>query len=139
MESNNQANSNNTNVNFIDFEFIRNSVKFEKENLFSLYLKDVYDDLSSREPSQKGISKLAFYDYLKFPIFISEKFFSALDKDSKGYINEKEFIQGFTKLYLGIFLETSEMIFKILDFDKDGLITQGDVKVLQSCLPLKAS
>jgi len=73
------------------------------------------------------------------PVFISEKFFSALDKDSKGYINEKEFIQGFTKLYLGNFLETAEIIFKILDFDKDGLITRGDVKVLLSYLPLKES
>jgi Ca2+-binding EF-hand superfamily protein len=104
-----------------------------------LYLKDVFDDLSSREPNQKGISKFTFSEYVKLPVFISEKLFSSLDKDSKGYINEKEFTQGFTKLYLGNFLETAEMIFKIMDFDKDGLITRGDVKVLLSYLPLKAS
>jgi hypothetical protein len=139
MESSNHLNSNSIDSKFIDFEFIRNSVKFEKDTLFPLYLKDVFDDLSSREPNQKGISKFTFSEYVKLPVFISEKLFSSLDKDSKGYINEKEFTQGFTKLYLGNFLETAEMIFKIMDFDKDGLITRGDVKVLLSYLPLKAS
>jgi calcium/calmodulin-dependent protein kinase I len=139
MKSTNRLNSNNIDSKFIDFEFIRNSIKFEKDTLFSLYLKDVFEDLSSRDPNQKGISKLTFTEYVKLPVFISEKLFSSLDKGSKGYINEKEFTQGFTKLYLGNFIETAEMIFKIMDFDKDGLITRGDVKVLLSYLPLKAS
>jgi hypothetical protein len=41
------------------------------------------------------------------------------------------------KLYTGSFKDTVELIFDMLDFNKDGKISKGDTKVLLSYLPLK--
>lgn len=132
--------------NFIEFNLIRNSVSFEKSELFALYLKDVYEDLLRREEEgsdktfpKKGIGKLVFNNYMKVPVFIAEKIFASLDKDLNGFLNEKEFSEGLMKLYLGNFKETAQIIFNVYDYDKDGVINKGDVKVLLSYLPLKSS
>lgn len=142
-------------MEYISYDTIRNSIKFEKNSYFANYLSDIFLDLSnrstiidsSREDNHKkssktqlrGISKLIFNDYFKLPVFICEKMFMSLDKDNDSYLNLKEFSEGMCKLYLGSFQETAEIIFNIFDFDKDGNINIGDVKVLISYLPIKST
>jgi len=123
---------------YINFEMIRDCIKINGKNIFFSYLKDVFKDLSERSENKKlGISKITFYNYYKIPVFIAEKLFMSLDKDEDGYINLKEFTEGMLSLYLGSFEECVQSIFDIYDFDKDGEILIGDVKVILSYLPLR--
>ena len=123
---------------YVDFDTLQKMLGINDMTLFLSYLKEVYKDLSDRsEDKKKGINKVTFFDYIKIPIFIAEKLFSALDKDEDTFLNSHEFIEGLQDLYMGDFETTLELIFKILDFDKDGKITKEDTKVLLSYLPLK--
>lgn len=135
---------------YIDFDTIRNSIQFTKDSFFTNYLNEVFEDLSLRSENyrndpkiskkkteNKKISKMVFGDYMKMPIFIMEKLFMSMDKDNDGFLNITEFINGMTKIYQGNFYDTAEFIFNIFDYDKDGVITKGDVKVLLSYLPIK--
>jgi len=83
------------------------------------------------------LSRLTFYDYIKLPIFISEKLFNSFASSSQQEgLKEEEFVKGFFKLYMGSFQETTKVIFDLLDFDKDGIIKKEDVKIILSYLPL---
>ena len=124
---------------YITFESLQKMIGVTDINLFVIYLKEIFKDLASRNDStiKKGISKSTFYDYIKIPIFISEKLFSALDQDNDGYLNASEFVEGLKNLYTGDFDKTLSIIFDMLDFDKDGEINKDDTKILLSYLPLK--
>lgn len=124
---------------FVDFDTIRTLIEIEDENVFEIYLKEIYKDLCDRAESSKkqGIGKVTFYDYMKLQVFISEKLFNSMDKDNDGFLSIKEFTEGMLKLYFGSFKETAKMIFDMFDFDKDGLINRGDIKIAMSYLPLK--
>jgi len=104
-----------------------------------MYLREIFKDLLDRKECDKklGISKLTFIDYMKMPLLISEKLFTAFDKNLDGYLNLSEFSEGLCNLYMGSFEETLKIIFELCDFDKDGKISGGDVKLLLSYLPLK--
>ena len=124
---------------YIDFNEIKKIVRGENEELFLIYLKEVYKDLADRneENRKKGIMKIIFFDYLKLPMFISEKVFTVLDEDKDGFLSSKEFILGMNKLYNGSYEDTIQLIFDILDFNHDGYIEKDDVKMILSLLPLK--
>ena len=124
---------------YITFESIQKMIGVADITLFEVYLKEIYKDLASRNDStlKKGISKSTFYDYIKIPIFLSEKLFFALDKDGDGFLSSTEFVEGLKNLYTGDFDKTLTIIFDMLDFDKDGEINKEDTKILLSYLPLK--
>ena len=124
---------------YIDFSQIKEFVGVKDDHLFIKYLKEVYKDLADRSESdkKKGIIKMTFFDYIKLPIFISEKVFNAFDEDKDNFLNPKEFVFGMNKLYNGTFKETVEIIFSLLDFNNDGIIEPDDVGMLLSYLPLK--
>ena len=123
----------------IDLNILRKFLEISDINLFPLYLKEVYKDLIDRAESNKavGISKITFYEYVKLPVFISDKLFNALDKDNNNFLNLKEFVDGLNMLYYGTFKQSAKIIFNMYDFDKDGIISREDVKILFSYLPLK--
>lgn len=125
---------------YINFESLRKFINIEDQSLLTTYLKEVFKDLSDRGDSnkKKGISKITFLEYIKLPVFIAEKVFQSFDLDNDGYLSLKEFVDNLASLYLGDFNETIKIIFNIFDFDKDGVIIKGDVKILLSYLPLKA-
>ena len=125
------------NSHFVDFESLQNSLGISDMTLFVGYLKEIYKDLAEREDKKKGISKITFYDYIKLPILIVDKLFNALDLDNYSYLNSKEFVEGLQDLYMGDFEITLEIIFAILDFDKDSKIERDDVRLILSHLPLK--
>ena len=124
---------------YIDFNEIKQYVNVKDEKLFLLYLREVFKDLADRDESnkKKGIMKMIFFDYIKLPIFISEKLFTVFDKDKDGFLNQKEFIYGMNRLYNSNFDETLKLIFDILDFNHDDLIEKDDVKMILGLLPLK--
>ena len=124
---------------FIDFNEIKKIISVENEELFLIYLKEIYKDLADRNETnrKKGIMKIIFLDYLKLPMFISEKLFTVFDEDKDGFLNSKEFILGMNKLYNGSYEDTIKLIFDILDFNHDGFIEKDDAKMILSLLPLK--
>ena len=124
---------------FIDFNEIKKIISVENEELFLVYLKEIYKDLADRneENRKKGIMKIVFFDYLKLPMFISDKVFTVFDEDKDGFLSSKEFILGMNKLYNGSYQDTIKLIFDILDFNHDGLIEKDDAKTILSMLPLK--
>ena len=123
---------------FVTFELIQDSLGLNNPLLFKNYLKEVFNDLGNSVDKQnrKFISRMAFYDYIKLPIFIAEKLFMSFSKSSTQGLCEEEFVENFFKLYMGSFEETAKMIFNLLDFDKDGIIKKDDVKIVLSYLPL---
>ena len=124
---------------FIDFSEIKKIISVENEELFLIYLKEIFKDLSDRNEANRknGIMKIIFFDYLKLPMFISEKVFTVFDEDKDGFLNSKEFILGMNKLYNGSYQDTIKLIFDILDFNHDGYIEKDDAKMILSLLPLK--
>ena len=124
---------------YIDFNEIKKIISVENGELFIVYLKEVYKDLADRseENRKKGIMKIIFFDYLKLPMFISEKVFKVFDEDKDGFLSSKEFIFGMSKLYNGSYEESIKLIFDILDFNYDGFIEKDDAKMILSLLPLK--
>lgn len=124
---------------FIDFNEIKKIISVESEELFLIYLKEIYKDLADRNETnrKKGIMKIVFFDYLKLPMFISEKVFTVFDEDKDGFLSSKEFILGMNKLYNGSYQDTIKLIFDILDFNHDGFIEKDDAKMILCLLPLK--
>ena len=123
---------------FITFELIQDSLGLNNPLLFKKYLKEVFNDLgnSVNKQNKKFMTRMAFYDYIKLPIFIAEKLFMSFAKASTQGLCEEEFVDNFYKLYMGSFEETTNVIFNLLDFDKDGKIKKEDVKIILSYLPL---
>ena len=124
---------------YITFELIQESLGLKNPNLFKRYLQEVFVDLSTKVENSKTkhLSRLTFYDYIKLPIFISEKLFNSFASSSQQEgLKEEEFVKGFFELYMGSFKETTKVIFNLLDFDKDGIIKKEDVKIILSYLPL---
>jgi Ca2+-binding EF-hand superfamily protein len=126
-------------IEYVDFLTIRKFIDITDYDLFIVYLKELYKDLSFRSESTKkrGITKVTFLDYIKLPLFIGEKLFFSLDRDKDSYLSSVEFVEGLGKLYLGDFLQTVTSVFNILDFDKDGVINKEDARILLSYIPLK--
>jgi hypothetical protein len=124
---------------YIGFDDIKSLLYIPDVQLFQVYLREIYKDLADRAESNRkqGISKITFMEYMKLPVFICEKLYAALDTDNDQFLNGKEFTEGLFKLYNGNFDETTEIVFKMIDFNKDGLISKGDMKILLSYLPVK--
>ena len=106
---------------------------------FKNYLSTIWSDLArrSKEP-EKGIEKLTFINYYELPGIISDRLFSILDRDKNGYIDLPEFIFGMKILFSRgeSFNSLAKFIFKIYDFDHDGIINKEDVKLILSYVPL---
>ena len=136
-ESNHKKQSNN---HLISLDSIRKCyINLSDIKILQKYFHEIFIDLSDYniEHQKNLLSLVTFYDYMKIPIFISEKLFNSFDKDNDNFLSENEFVFNLSKLYLGNFKETCEIIFNLLDFNKDGIINNDDVKILLSYLPLK--
>ena len=129
---------NETNQEFYTFELIQDALNLKNPILFRKYLKEVFNDLANSTESNatKYLSRMAFYDYIKLPIFIAEKLFTSFLNSSNEGLSEKEFVEGFFNLYMGSFEETIAVIFNLIDFNKDGNISKEDAKMILSYLPL---
>ena len=79
-----------------------------------------------------------FSKYYELPGILSERLFAVLDKDNNGILGEEEFTKGMLKLFSkGKSLNSlAKLIFKIYDFDNDGIICKEDVKLVLSYIAL---
>ena len=120
----------------INFEIIHKYVGITDPKLFDIYINGVADDFLNRNKLDKTINKIDFVNYLKFPYFISDKLFNSFDLDNDGKLSKDEFINGLKQLYFGTLEETAQIIFNLLDYDKDKKIKKEDVKLMLLYLPL---
>ena len=105
------------------FSDLRKDSEVDKES-FMLCLEEIYKELS--ESSSKGVNLTRFSDFLmNCPMFVAEKFFlSLLDKSKKEKdrnLTFDEFSLPMITFKFGSYEEVLNVIFKIFDFDSDGI------------------
>jgi Ca2+-binding EF-hand superfamily protein len=64
---------------------------------------------------------------------------TVLDLNGSGYIDLKEFVHGFFKIYYSDNDTKMKLAFDIYDFDHDGYIIQEDVRLILSHVPIENS
>ena len=113
-------------VDFIDI--------FMPKKCFEYYMRMIFNSIkehnSSKNKREKGIDIITFHIYLNLPLFISEKIFNSIKKESRNEILESEFVNFFSTIYYGKLEERAKLIFNILDFSKNNKIKLDDVKLL---------
>lgn len=115
---------------------ILNNEEFKK-NVAIPYFKDIYRDLVAQsDDKSKGINKISLLTYCNLPGIIGERFFHVLDLSKSGYIDLREFVHGFFKVYYSNFETKIKLSFDLYDFDRDGYITREDVRLILSHIPI---
>lgn len=115
---------------------ILNNEEFKK-NVAIPYFKDIYKDLAAQsDDKSKGINKVTLLTYTSLPGIIGERFFSVLDLSKTDYIDLREFVHGFFKIYYSNLETKIKLSFDIYDFDRDGYITKEDVRLILSHVPI---
>jgi Ca2+-binding EF-hand superfamily protein len=104
-----------------------------QKNIVLPYFKDIYKDLANRsENPTKGIEKFTILQYCNLPGVYGDRFFAILDTDGSGFIELKEFLVGFFRVYCSDFETNLKLAFEFYDFDKDGFISEEDVSLVLS-------
>jgi hypothetical protein len=104
------------------------------------YFKDIYKDLQERSDNrEKGINKVSMLNYCQLPGLLGERLFAVFDTNKNNYLDKEEFLNGMLMFYCSDFDDKIKMIFKIYDFDNDGLVSQTDIITLISCMPVTHS
>jgi len=71
-----------------------------KKNVAIPYFKDIYKDLVAQSDNkEKGINKITMLNYCNLPGLIGERFVSVIDLSKTDYIDLREFVHGFFKVY----------------------------------------
>ena len=60
-----------------------------------------------------------------------------IDLNGDGYIDIKEFVHGFFKVYYSNLQSKIKFTFDMYDFDKDGYILKEDVRLILSHIPIE--
>ena len=60
-----------------------------------------------------------------------------IDLNGDGYIDIKEFVHGFFKVYYSNLQSKIKFTFDMYDFDKDGYILKEDVRLILSHIPIR--
>ena len=64
------------------------------------YFKDIFKDLVAQsDDKNKGVNKVTFLTYTNLPGIIGERFFAVLDLSKNDYVDLREFVHGFFKVY----------------------------------------
>jgi len=74
--------------------------------------------------------------YTNLPGIIGERFFAVLDLSKNEYIDLREFVHGFFKVYYSNLETKIKLSFDVFDFDRDGYITKEDVRLILSHIPI---
>ena len=124
-------------VDKIDVELLLEDFRVKNKDALLVYLKELWKDLSQRsEDKVKGINRITFSKYYDLPGIISERLFNVFDLDRNEYLDISEFVDGMTTLFTESFDKLIKFIFKFYDFDKDDLVTNEDIRVVLSYIPL---
>jgi len=85
-------------LEFVDDAILKNE-EFKK-NVAIPYFKDIYKDLVAQsDDKSKGINRITMLTYCNLPGIIGERFVSILDLSKTEYIDLREFVHGFFKVY----------------------------------------
>ena len=85
-------------IELVDDAILKNE-EFKK-NVAIPYFKDIYKDLVSQsDDKSKGINKITMLTYCNLPGIIGERFVGVLDLSKTDYIDLREFVHGFFKVY----------------------------------------
>ena len=85
-------------IELVDDAILKNE-EFKK-NVAIPYFKDIYKDLVSQSDDKgKGINKITMLTYSNLPGIIGERFVAVLDLSKTDYIDLREFVHGFFKVY----------------------------------------
>jgi hypothetical protein len=116
---------------------ILNNEEFKK-NVAIPYFKDIFKDLVAQsDDKNKGVNKVTFLTYTNLPGIIGERFFAVLDLSKNDYIDLREFVHGFFKVYYSNLETKLKLSFDMYDFDRDGTITKEDVRLILSHVPIE--
>lgn len=120
----------------IQFQEIQSNQDF-RAKICLPYFKDIYKDLQERSDNPaKGINKISLLDYSQLPGVLGDRFFTVLDADGNGYIDQQEFVSGLFRVFCSSFDEKADFVFEIYDFDGDGFITKNDIATILASLPV---
>jgi Ca2+-binding EF-hand superfamily protein len=67
---------------------------------------------------------------------LGERFFHVLDVNGDGYVDYKEFMTGFLRIFSSTFDQRTKFVFEIYDFDADGYISKADISTILSYMPV---
>jgi Ca2+-binding EF-hand superfamily protein len=123
-------------IELIDDKILNNE-EFKK-NVAIPYFKDIFKDLVAQsDDKNKGVNKVTFLTYTNLPGIIGERFFAVLDLSKNDYIDLREFVHGFFKVYYSNLETKLKLSFDMYDFDRDGTITKEDVRLILSHVPIE--
>lgn len=109
-----------------------------KKNVAIPYFKDLYKDLVAQgSEKSKGINKVTLLQYMNLPGIIGERFADVLDLSKSEFVDLREFVHGFFKVYYSNLETKIKLSFDMYDFDRDGYITQEDVRLILSHIPIE--
>ena len=124
----------------LKFEPLIKKYQIEDSYTLKIYLTNIWQELTlwndNNNNNIQGISKASLAKYYKLPGIILDRFFYCLDKHKKKFISLKDFLKGMITLFTGNFEELASLIFKIYDYDCDGLIDKEDIRIVLSYIPL---
>jgi len=125
----------NDKIELVDDKILSNE-EFKK-NVAMPYFRDIFKDLVAHSDNkQKGINKVTLLTYTNLPGIIGERFFAVMDLSKSDYVDIREFVHGFFKIYYSNLETKIKLSFDMYDFDQDGYITKEDVRLILSHVPI---
>lgn len=120
---------------------VRHNEHFVKM-VFIPYFTDIFKDLSQRaktgkeRPNDHGINKLTFLQFANLPGIFGDRLFQlCCDKDQK-QVNLPEFRKIMQRIFYSRMETKLGLIFEFYDFNNDGYVTDEDIRLVLSHLPL---
>ena len=91
---------------------------------------------------------MTFDQYANLPGILNERLFKIMDENSDEYIDQKEFMRAMFKIYYSQLESKFKLIFEMYlyfycyqfgryDFDQDGFISQEDIHLVLSHVPIE--
>jgi tRNA A-37 threonylcarbamoyl transferase component Bud32/Ca2+-binding EF-hand superfamily protein len=118
-------------------KLISDNIEVVRSSFLQPYLRDIYNSLTLNSNNNK-LDKRAFTSFF-FPMayFLIEKLFSFFDSDKDGYLTCSDFVDGLIKLYYSDETELYEILFDLLDHNRNGKITLTDIGVLGKIMKIE--
>lgn len=108
------------------------------DSFFPIYIREVWKDLAVRNTNSLSVSQATFSYYYTLPGIISDRLFIVFDQDNDGSLNEKEFVEGMSRIFVSEMDNLSQFVFEFYDFNNDGYVERDDVQVIFCYFPLNA-
>jgi len=121
----------------INVEQLLDDFRIKDKESLRIYMKELWKDLSQRsEDKNKGVNRVTFAKYYNLPGIILDRLFNVFDQDNNDFLDCAEFVEGMVTLNSENFDKLIKFIFKFYDFDKNDAISQEDIRVVLSYIPL---